>query len=153
MLGNTPEKREYNKWVLIYGADFLVIILGMLLRSIIIVVAGFVFLCLVIIPKSIIAQQKYYSLIFRRFRKGIDRMRGKYTETPVEEMQQRIAEQKEPKETPLLPLIGGTIIVVIFGSLYLAHRNAAIYPVIFRNVAIIGILVFIYGVYRYLKYR
>ena len=94
-LGNTPEKRQYNKAVLIFAACTFIILFGVVIESIVVRLIGFALVFFVAGPILVIAKGKYYSVLSKKFRKVINKMRGKSKET-----QQKIEEKKEPKEIP-----------------------------------------------------
>ncbi len=152
LLGNTPEKRRYNKAILIIAASAIPLLCGVFLRSRFLMITGFIII-IVCSPILLIAKEEYYSFLFKKLRKKISRMQKKSKETQYEAMQQKIPEKSEPKESPLLPLIGGAIIAIVFGSLYFANRNAELYPAIFRSVATVGLLILAYGLYKYLRQK
>ncbi|MCK4251596.1 hypothetical protein KAX97_09100 [candidate division WOR-3 bacterium] len=149
-LGNSPEKRKYNKAILLFAICGIPLFCGFLLNSLFLTILGFVvlFICS---PIILIAKEEYYSFLWKKIRKKLDVMTGKSKGTPHESLQQKIEEKKEIKEPPLFPVILGSVITLVFGYLYIVHRHEEIYPLIFMNVAIIGITVLIYGIFKALR--
>lgn len=80
LLGNTPEKRNYNLVVLVFFLFALLVVAGFLyLRSWVFFIVFIVFL-LVFAPILIITHYKYYAQLYKAYRNLLNHVRRKPNE-------------------------------------------------------------------------
>jgi amino acid transporter len=128
-LGNTPEKRKYNLAILLWSVCFIPFLLSYLLRSTLLGIIGLV-LVFALAPILILAKHRYYIYLYKKFH-----------ERPEDR-------KKETKEIHLFPIIVGSAMIIVGGFLYILNRNEEIYRLLFGNLAIIGIIVLGYAIYK-----
>jgi len=133
LLGQGPEKRRYNIFTLLFALTFVLLLGGLLLRSILLEVLSFVYL-IFILPWFIKSRLRYYSFLYRKFH-GPSRKKEKQT------------------DGVLVYFVVGLVILIFGLILYIFHQDERIYRILFRNQMILSIVVLIYGVYRVITQR
>ena len=134
LFGNRSEKQKYNIVIILYSSCVVILVLGALLKSGIIMILGFV-LAFIMTPVLIIAKTRYYTFL--------------YSKLHQKEKERTFLQKKDI----IIPVFLGLFMILVGIGFIIFYAGGDIIVIYFQTVAIIGLLIVVYHVYKWLRYR
>lgn len=134
LFGSSSEKQKYNIVVILFSCCVGIVIIGFLLKSGVVMILGLV-LAFIMVPVLIITRVQYYAFLYRK-------------------LHQKEKEKMPPKKLDIiLPISIGLAMIFVGIGIAIFYTGGEIIVIYFKNVAIIGLLIVIYHIYKWLRYR